>query len=628
MALGEVAIYRVVVERRERQRGGRARTVVAALATTLVVLAVAAVVGRVRGRAELLGAGRLDSSYESTVFPAYHDSRLAPASVLQSLGSHDTFASAVFPKYAAFVNGGDESGLGRSVLRKAQSDANRWMRLDQRDWQGRGAEYLDSLVAEGHAGGEQLAATGQLHATGGGGRLGASSLLRAEAAAAALTRTSSAAAEAARAYSPPRAALAARAPHQKLYIPAIYNDKIDPAQEMQDMMDEFSAIIKQITELQAQMECAARCSNSTVNSTTLNLDGNTLDVTFDDSHKNVTGGVLTPAQDDAAAMACLKDCGIDEEILNATYTAEDSTRNKLSAILRAVAAEKSKMAAALQSAHAARAAKQTPALHAAPAPAPAPPAAASVSVNAKLSPKEKTAELGKWANSFFGHTAAHAKQLQADEAAAKGHFAGGKWVDDGHVHAVQLRDRAAAGAKGASSAAQVLRHTFEYQLAKSESDAAARAWKPPPKPDKAPGAQRGAGASASSTGPHEAAAVGAGGQGRAVAKGLGKVEMAATTAARQQLLQVGTHMVQSSRKAGAVRVQRWLSGHTAGGKATLVDWSLDLPGLDKVGVGAGSANIAAHLIPPRDTIRHTAGECWRVCAMWAGVDGEGVDGEG
>jgi len=369
-------------------------------------------------------------------------------------------------------------------------------------------------------------------------------------------------------------------------------------------MDEFSEIIKQITELQTQMECAAKCSNSTVNATTLNLDGNTLDVTFDDSHKNVSGGVLTPAEDDAAAMACLKDCGIDEQILNATATAETSTQNKLGAILRAVAAERAKMTSALQSAHAAKAATKMPALQAAHA-APAAASVPRVPAKAGLSPAEKTAELGKWANSFFGHTAAHAKQVQADVAAAKGHFAGGKWVDDGHVHAVQLRDRAAKGAKGASSAAQVLRHSFEYQLSKAESDESARAYKPPPKPESAPDARRDASASAS--GPREVAAVGGGGQGRAVAKGLGKMGLAAAGRQRQVLLEVDTHMVPSSRQAGAVRAQRWLSGQKAGGKAQLIDWSQDLPGLDKVGVGAGSSNIAAALIPPRDTIRHTAG---------------------
>jgi hypothetical protein len=573
--MGEV--HQVFVARGEAGTS-RVRAVLIALATAVVLLATAAVIRRAGSPA----SRGLASSYESAVFPTYHDSRLAPAWALRSLDSHRAFASAVFPKYSAFVNGGDESGLGRSVLRRDQSDADRWMRADQRDWLGRGAEYLDAGVGEvgqAQVQGEQLAVRGQVRPAGGAG----AALARAEAAAVALSRPSAPnAAELVRVRRRP-AASARGVTDQKLYIPAIYNDKIDPEQEMEDMMEEFSAIIKQITELQAQMECAARCSNSTVNETTLNLDGNTLDVTFDDSHKNVSGGVLAPAEDDEAAMACLEACGIDAQILNATQQAEISTRSRLHAILRAVASEKAKMTEALRSA---RASKQRATLAAETRPMPA-----SASAHASLSPKEKTAALVRAANSYFGHTMANARQVQVDAAAAHGHFFHGKWVDEGEVHAVEPRDRASARARDASKSAQALRHAFEYRLTQSQSDEAARAWQPAAAPKHATAAQVATQAAAQRV----AAPISVGAQEQASGQ-------------QQSLLQVGARMVRSSRSAGAAKVQRWLEGRKDGGQAQLVDWSLDLPGLDKLGTSAGSSNTAADLLPLRDTIRHTVGE--------------------
>ena len=83
----------------------------------------------------------LADSYESDVFPRFsEDGRLHAGAVYLSrlarrqAAAGDTYTSEVFPQYGAFMNGGDESGRGQSVLRRAQSDANRWMRQESRDW--------------------------------------------------------------------------------------------------------------------------------------------------------------------------------------------------------------------------------------------------------------------------------------------------------------------------------------------------------------------------------------------------------------------------------------------------------------------------------------------------------------
>ncbi len=84
------------------------------------------------------------SSYETEVFPAFKDNghAAAGAKYLNRLARRhaaagDTFNSEVFPKYGAFMNGGDESGRGQSMLRHAQNDANRWLKKERGEWTGR-----------------------------------------------------------------------------------------------------------------------------------------------------------------------------------------------------------------------------------------------------------------------------------------------------------------------------------------------------------------------------------------------------------------------------------------------------------------------------------------------------------
>ena len=308
-------------------------------------------------------------SYESDVFPSYSDvvppgAPRAPSAVYlgrlarRQATAGDTYTSEVFPRYGAFMDGGDESGRGQSVLRRAQSQADRWMRQEGRDW--KGSEYADAsirgqqLVAARTAGAAQATARRleqkakrlelerEQEVRHGPGAISASpaeaaaaSLARAESAARSLTYTSE--------VFPQLSHPAPSAGGEQLYIPDMYNDKLDPAQQMEKMMKEFSAIIAQITLLETQMACAAACSNSSVTNTSVNSKMGTLDVTFDDSSKNVSGGVLSPDSDDIVSMACLEGCGIDMAILNSTYTVEESTRGKLAAILRAIGAEKKRM---------------------------------------------------------------------------------------------------------------------------------------------------------------------------------------------------------------------------------------------------------------------------------------------
>ena len=434
----------------------RARAAACVAATGVVLLAAVALLER-GGSAPVRS---LADSYENDVFPPFNEGgRLHAGAVYLSrlarrqAAAGDTYSSEVFPQYGAFMNGGDESGRGQSVLRRAQSDANRWMRQESRDWTGRGsAEYMDARVRGGPVSrvvGEQLAAARQAPAAG-----PAASLARAEAAARSLGGAQPRAAT-----EPVRArGAAAAAGGEQLYIPDIYNDKIDPEEEMRKMMSEFSDIIAQITELEAQMECAAACANSTVNGTSLNSGTGTLDVTFDDANKNVSGGVLSP--DDAASMACLEDCGIDMAILNSTYAVETSTTGRLNAILEAVGAEKTRMHALKLAYQQTAQAPQLARMAALPAP--------------RAADKSRADKMKKFSDAWFGHDEAHAKALHGVmEAAGK------------RVNMVAAIDTAVVPREKllkASGSKEGKEHSFTYQASLAKPDDAARAWKPPPPP--------------------------------------------------------------------------------------------------------------------------------------------------
>jgi hypothetical protein len=83
------------------------------------------------------------SSYQTEVFPTFNDNGLAAAGAnlnrlaRRHAAAGDTFNSEVFPKYGAFMNGGDESRRGQSMLRKAQNEANRWLKKEKEEWTGR-----------------------------------------------------------------------------------------------------------------------------------------------------------------------------------------------------------------------------------------------------------------------------------------------------------------------------------------------------------------------------------------------------------------------------------------------------------------------------------------------------------
>jgi hypothetical protein len=80
------------------------------------------------------------SSYQTEVF---NDNGLAAAGAnlnrlaRRHAAAGDTFNSEVFPKYGAFMNCGDDSGSGQSMLRKAQNEANRWLKKEKEEWTGR-----------------------------------------------------------------------------------------------------------------------------------------------------------------------------------------------------------------------------------------------------------------------------------------------------------------------------------------------------------------------------------------------------------------------------------------------------------------------------------------------------------
>jgi len=448
--------------RRELSRAVGVATAGVALLAALVLLA----------RGGSVPVRSIADSYESDVFPAYNDvvppgAPRAPSAVyLGSLARRqvtagDTYTSEVFPRYGAFMNGGDESGRGQSVLRRAQSQADKWMRQEGRDW--KGSEYADAsirgqqLVAARAAGAAQATARRlqekakrlelerEQEVRHGQGAISASpaeaavaSLARAESAARSLTYTS----EVFPQLSHPDPSLGG----EQLYIPDIYNDKIDPAQQMAKMMKEFSAIIAQITLLETQMACAAACSNSSVTNTSVNAKMGTLDVTFDDSSKNVSGGVLSPDRDDIVSMACLEGCGIDMAILNSTYTVEQSTRGKLGAILRAVSAEKKRMQT-LKMLHTREIIDR------------------ALSQNLDYQDKAKLTQLASKDGGLAAAAALQREIVLADKHVKK------------EASVVSTQELAQAlGSKDA----QV--HSAAYQASLAKPDGEARAWKPPPNP--------------------------------------------------------------------------------------------------------------------------------------------------
>ena len=446
--------------RRELRRAAGAAAAGVVLLAALVLLA----------RGGSVPVRSLADSYESDVFPSYNDvvppgAPRAPSAVYlgrlarRQATAGDTYTSEVFPQYGAFMNGGDESGRGQSVLRRAQSQADKWMRQESRDW--KGSEYADAsirgqqLVAARAAGASQATARrlqekakrlelereqevrrGQGAIRASPAESAAASLARAESAARSLTYTSE--------VFPQLSHPAPSRPGEQLYIPDIYNDKIDPAQQMAMMMKEFSAIIAQITLLETQMACAAACSNSSVTNTSVNAKMGTLDVTFDDSSKNVSGGVLSPDRNDIVSMTCLEGCGIDMAILNSTYTVEQSTRGKLGAILKAVDAEKKRM----QTLKLLRTREIID---------------RALSQNVDYQDKAKLTQL---ASKDGGLAAALQREIV---------------LADKHVNKVAsvVSTQELAQALG-SKDAQV--HSAAYQASLAKPDGEARAWKPPPNP--------------------------------------------------------------------------------------------------------------------------------------------------
>ena len=592
-----------------RQTGSSSRIprAIIAAAAVLAAVAAAALVATAGSHPAVLSTQQLwgrDDAYVGSVFPAYQDARLAGVShdlsrlayreTHRDSSRQTTFVRKVFPTYGAFMNDGDESGRGQTMLHRAQHEADQWMRDDQRDWTGSGAEYLSNLPK-----GQQLAgAPVRVTMVQAPVSVAAASPIRAQVAAQALLRP----------VEMPTAP-------QKLYIPAMYNDKIDQKQEMEDMMNQFQDIIQQITDLQTQMECAASCSNSSVNSTGLNLDSMTLDVTFDDSHKNVSGGILSPAEDDAVAMACLSTCGIDASILNSTMTAEASTRNKLSAILMAIGAEKSKMQA-IQFANVGMS-------------APPPLQSASMAVFTKPTVvKVKAAESGetlsskasalkKFSDSWFGHDAAHARVVRSEMKAANAPIKAVATIDTAVVSRSRL-------VKATDDKVGTL-HSYAYQATLAKSDTDARAWAPPPKPDFATRtvvrAQAKARLNVKATAALEESAGKLGDPFAQLAitpraNSYMKAGGRALPARQQLLMQINSHSVESRRHTGASNLRKWLGGRKVSQPTSveLIDWTVDLEHLSQP---AGSFNTATGLTPPRDSVRHTTGIILSVCAsVW------------
>ena len=99
----------------------------------------------------LLRAASLDDSYEDDVFPVYHDDHLASMKQLRELSQAGSFPGSVFPKYSAYMNGNDATGVGVSDLMRAQKAANSWMRKDGRDWTGRSPGPQSSATPSLHA---------------------------------------------------------------------------------------------------------------------------------------------------------------------------------------------------------------------------------------------------------------------------------------------------------------------------------------------------------------------------------------------------------------------------------------------------------------------------------------------
>jgi len=362
-------------------------------------------------------------------------------------------------------------------------------------------------------------------------------------------------------------------------------------------MNKFQDIIAQITKLETQMECAASCSNSTVNDTGLNLGSMTMDISFDDSYKNVSGGVLSPAEDDAVTMACLSTCGIDESILNSTSTAEASTSRRLGAILKAMGSEKRKMQAT-QLSHV----KAAPLNFAKMAALSKPTAVEVKAATSGQTLSSKALALKKFSDSWFGHDAAHARVVKAQMKAASKPIKAVAIIDTAVVSREKL-------VKATDDKVGTL-HSFAYQATLSKSDTDARAWKPPPKPDFAKKQKARLNVKATAALQEPAGKLGdpfaqlaitpiATAQLHAAARAL--------PARQQSLMEVNTHTVESRRKSGAANLHKWLGGRKESPQtAELIDWTVDLEHLSQP-AGSFNTDTASSLNPPRDSVRHTTG---------------------
>ena len=696
-------------------------------------------------RHALIGKG-----YSSSVFPTYsayeHDSdasgmgesylRRAQSEAYRVIrrNQHDWSAPTHYSTDSDYETD-DASGMGDTFLHRAQTAAyltiQRNKRGDRNHWSV-GAEYQSAKSPQLLAGGEDVTArpwggaTAQQRANGVGVledthwvpslKAAATSLARAQAAAASLARAQSAAQSpvigmqrADSGFSGPRSLVrdlahkrvdrwiaraekgqqekgSAPASAQKLYIPAIYNDKIDPEQEMEDMMKEFTAIIDQITVLESQMKCAAACANSTVNISGLDVDTGMMEVSFDDSHKNVSGGVLDPAADDPAAVACLGSCGIDEAILNNTFKVEETTKDKLHAVLNSMWAEQQAVLSRRVDLEQQMRRQTTPRLNqlARMSPKAGTRAAASAGPrrqslsggnddSAKILNKgdplvaDDTAvvvnapahadHLIKAADAFFHRT--HPQEAKSDKDARggdihlstaadaffrRGHHADPEAQSDDEAHgwkpppklsvfvakAAAARKADEAKAAAAANADKAAADTDEAGGRPSGADAAARAWKPPPKLSvfvaKAAAARKANEAAAVETAKAHAKTGQASGRtsGADMAArawkppppvgDVGTVVAADDAAEGMPAARAGAP---GSRRTAARMMQRWLGGRNTAQTTSLlqdelIDWqmapvsdgTIALPGQQQP---AGSWTTDNHLSPPRDTVRYTTG---------------------